>query len=113
MKKIILVFFLAPLLMKAQDSISSPRLGLTFGFSLAPAVTYGWAPGLSFSSGKHEAYTSLLLVNALYPGKTLPGFLAGYRFYPDGHATRFSLVFLYDFAYFSAHRDVPYEENYY
>src|ERR1700749_3183020 len=101
MKKLIIAFFLLPICMKAQDSISSPRLGLTFGLSFAPVITYGWTPGISFSYGKHETYASLLLVNALYPGKIAPGFLAGYRFYPDGHTTRFSLLFAYDFAFFS------------
>jgi hypothetical protein len=110
MKKIILAFLFLPLLMNAQDSISSPRIGLTFGISLLPTANYAWTPGISFTSKKQDIYFSLLLANNLFASpKTYTGFQTGYHFYPYGHTTRFSLLFLYDLSYLSANNERPYE----
>ena len=114
MRKIIFLFLLSPLLVNAQDSISSPRLGFTFGATVATDVAIGWTPGISFSYGKHEAYASILVVNKLFNSpKTYTGFQCGYRFYPYGHKRRFSLLFGYDFDYFSASYRYAYPFSYY
>lgn len=115
MKKLTLLLVLsASLGMKAQDSISSPRLGITSGISTlavgmsSPALH----AGLSFSSGKHEVYITSFFVSSLYDMKgTFPGFGAGYQFYPNGIHNRFDLLFAYDFIYFSARPEYIYPSN--
>lgn len=110
MKKTILILFLFPVFYaNAQDTTSSCRLGIISGISTLAAGMTGPAihGGASFSSGKHEAYITAFFVNSVNDIKgNYPGFGAGYHFYPNGANNRFSLLFSYDFEYFSAKPEI-------